>query len=136
MLVCMKIQHSGGVSRLIQHSASPRAVLASRHTPSCCIFHTHARRCFNYNIKGKVVFQVYASNLCILWNAVSHNLKTCLLTHCENIMFFLSLSFSYFFDISQIFSAIYLSVCAYLLIVYICRCTRGRVTGYTYLTTH
>ena len=27
--------------RQIQHSASPRAVLASRHTPSYCIFRTH-----------------------------------------------------------------------------------------------
>ena len=46
--VYMKNTAFGGVSRQIQHSALPRAVLASRHIPSCCIFHTHKhRRCFN-----------------------------------------------------------------------------------------
>ena len=49
-LCVRKIQYLGDVSRQIQHSASPHAVLASQHTPSYCIFHTHVRRCFNSNL--------------------------------------------------------------------------------------
>ena len=49
-LCVQKIQCSGGVSRQIQYSALPRAVLASRHTPLYCIFRTHAWRCFNSNV--------------------------------------------------------------------------------------
>ena len=50
-LCVQKIQYSGGVSRQIQHSASPRALLASQHTPSYCIFRTHMRQCFNSNLQ-------------------------------------------------------------------------------------
>ena len=49
MLVCMKIHHLKDVSKQIQQSALPCAVLASRHTPLYCIFHTHKHRCFAYN---------------------------------------------------------------------------------------
>jgi len=49
MLVCMKIHHLKDVSKQIQQSALPCAVLASRHTPLYCIFHTHKHRCFTYN---------------------------------------------------------------------------------------
>jgi len=50
MLVCMKNTALGGVLRQIQHLASPRAVLASRHTLLCCIFHTHMQWCFSYTL--------------------------------------------------------------------------------------
>ena len=52
-LACLYEKYStrGRVSRQIQHSASPRAVFVSRHAPSCCIFHTDARRCFNIYIR-------------------------------------------------------------------------------------
>ena len=41
VLVCMKNTALGDASRQMQHLASPHAVLASQHTPSRCIFHTH-----------------------------------------------------------------------------------------------
>ena len=44
----------------IQHSVSPRAVLSSQHALSCCIFHTHTQRCFNYNVCTWMHLRMYA----------------------------------------------------------------------------
>ena len=41
-LVCMKNTALGGVSRQIQHLASPRAVFVSRHAPHA-VFFIHTR---------------------------------------------------------------------------------------------
>ena len=39
-----KIHHVGHVERQIQHQAKLSAVFILKHTPECCIFHTHKLR--------------------------------------------------------------------------------------------
>ena len=53
MLVCMKTQHLGC---LMVNIALGFASCCINHLtrPSCCIFHTHSQRCFNYNLQCTV----------------------------------------------------------------------------------
>ena len=48
MLVCMKHSTRGC---LVVNAAFGFASCNHSTLPSCCIFHTHSRRCFNYNIQ-------------------------------------------------------------------------------------
>ena len=88
-LCVRKIQYSRGVSRQIQHLASPRAILISQHTPSYCIFRTHTWRYFNsaiyvnYDISEQPIKKIF------------HNIRGAIHMHVEAI-FVLKLLIAFF----------------------------------------